>query len=218
MTSYASRTGTFDPIAPATRHTGLANHQQCDRLTAVRRRFVKRLSGPEPGNHAARFGPFYRLGRLPEVHVSFVCSGNICRSPTAALVFAEHLRHAGLADSVRVSSAGVGPWHVGEPIDPRAGALLARHGYPVEHVAAQIGAQHLDADLFLAMDAGHEQALRTLVGDPDRVRLLRSFDPTAGPDLDVPDPYYGGADGFGEVLGMIEAAMPGLLGWVRKKT
>ena len=150
------------------------------------------------------------------MHLSFVCSGNICRSPTAALVFAEHLRRAGLADSVRVSSAGIGPWHAGEPIDPRAGAVLAEHGYPVEHVAAQVGPEHLDADLFLAMDSGHEKALRRLVGDPDRVRLLRSFDPGAGPDLDVPDPYYGGPDGFDDVLAMIEAAMPGLLAWVRE--
>ena len=150
------------------------------------------------------------------MHLSFVCSGNICRSPTAALVFAEHLRRAGLADSVRVSSAGIGPWHAGEPIDPRAGAVLVRHGYPVEHVAAQLGPEHLAADLFLAMDSGHEKALRRLVGDPDRVRLLRSFDPAAGPDLDVPDPYYGGPDGFDDVLAMIEAAMPGLLAWVRE--
>ncbi len=66
------------------------------------------------------------------------------------------------------------------------------------------------------MDSGHEKALRRLVGDPDRVRLLRSFDPGAGPDLDVPDPYYGGPDGFDDVLAMIEAAMPGLLTWVRE--
>ncbi|MEU1629974.1 low molecular weight protein-tyrosine-phosphatase [Streptomyces sp. NPDC020096] len=148
------------------------------------------------------------------MHVCFVCSGNICRSPTAALVFAEHLRRAGLTDAVRVSSAGIGPWHAGEPIDERAGAALARQGYPTSHVAAQVGGAHLDADLLLAMDAGHEKALRRLVEDPERVRLFRSFDPAAGADLDVPDPYYGGPDGFDEVLAMIEAAVPGLLAWV----
>jgi protein-tyrosine phosphatase len=150
------------------------------------------------------------------VHLCFVCSGNICRSPSAALVVAEHLRRAGLADRVRVSSAGIGPWHAGEPIDRRSGEVLAAHGYPVEHVAAQVGAEHLDADLFLAMDRGHEKALRALVDDPSRIRLMRSFDPGATGDLDVPDPYYGGSAGFEEVLSMIEEATPGLLVWVRE--
>jgi protein-tyrosine phosphatase len=152
------------------------------------------------------------------VHICFVCTGNICRSPSAALVFAEELRRAGLDDRVRVSSAGIGPWHAGEGIDERAGEVLARHGYPVEHVAAQVGAEHLDADLFLALDRGHDKALRRLVPDPSRVRMLRSFDPDAAGDLDVPDPYYGGPAGFEKVLSMIEATMPGLLAWVRART
>jgi protein-tyrosine-phosphatase len=100
-------------------------------------------------------------------------------------------------------------------IDPRAGAALERHGYAVEHTAAQVGDAHLGADLFVALDRGHERALRRIVGDPKRVRLLRSFDPDAGADLDVPDPYYGGAAGFEEVVRMVEAAVPGLLDWVR---
>ena len=133
-----------------------------------------------------------------EFHVSFVCSGNICRSPMAALVFTEHLRRDGLGDRVRVSSAGVGPWHVGEPADARARRMLAAHGYPTDHTAAQVDDDHLAADLLLAMDSGHEKALRGLVGGKDRVRLFRSFDPVATGDLDVPDPYYGGPDGFTE--------------------
>ncbi len=151
------------------------------------------------------------------MHICFVCTGNICRSPSAALVFAEHLRRAGLSDTVRVSSAGTGPWHAGEPIDARAGAALTRRGYTTGHVAAQVSAEQLEADLLLALDAGHGKALRRLVDEPERVRLLRSFDPAAGADLDVPDPYYGGAAGFDEVLDMIEAAMPGLLAWVRDR-
>jgi protein-tyrosine phosphatase len=151
------------------------------------------------------------------VHICFVCTGNICRSPSAALVFAEHLRRAGLADAVRISSAGTGPWHAGEPIDARAGAALARRGYAVDHVAAQISEEQLAADLLLALDTGHEKALRRLVDKPERVRLLRSFGPAAGAELDVPDPYYGGPEGFDEVLDMIEAAMPGLLAWVRDR-
>lgn len=133
----------------------------------------------------------------------------------AALVFGAHLRAAGLAEVVRVSSAGVGAWHVGEPADRRAMATLARHGYPTDHTAATVDADHLAADLLLAMDSGHDKALRRLVADPDRIRLFRSFDPAATGDLDVPDPYYGGPDGFEAVLGMIEAASPGLLDHVR---
>jgi protein-tyrosine phosphatase len=64
------------------------------------------------------------------------------------------------------------------------------------------------------MDSGHLRALHRLVTDRDRVRMLRSFDPTAGRDLDVPDPYYGGDRGFTDVLAMIEGAIPGLLDWV----
>jgi protein-tyrosine phosphatase len=149
------------------------------------------------------------------VHISFVCTGNICRSPSAALVLAEELRRAGLSDRVRVSSAGLGGWHAGDAIDSRAAAVLTAHGYPVEHVAAQVGPAHLDADLLVAMDRGHEKALRRLADDPSRVRLLRSFDPSASGDPDVPDPYYGGPSGFEAVLNMIEAAMPGLLGWIQ---
>jgi len=156
---------------------------------------------------------------LATVHVCFVCTGNICRSPTAALVFVDYLRRAGLANTVQVTSAGISSWHVGDSIDKRAGEALTRNGYPVEdtaaHTAAQIGPEHLAADLLLAMDSEHEQALRRLVDDPSRVRMFRSFDTAAIGNLDVPDPYYGGRDGFDHVLAMIEAAMPGLLIWVR---
>jgi protein-tyrosine phosphatase len=132
----------------------------------------------------------------------------------AAVVFGEHLRRAGLTDLVTTSSAGIEPWHAGGDMDERAAATLAQHGYRPEHVAAQVGAQHLTADLFLAMDSGHARALRRLVAEPERVRMFRSFDPAASDDLDVPDPYFGADDGFLEVLAMIEAATPGLIDWV----
>lgn len=148
--------------------------------------------------------------------IAFVCTGNICRSPMAASVFTEHLRAAGLDDGVEVVSAGLGSWHVGERADPRARATLAEHGYPHDHVAAQVGPRHLDADLLLAADGGHLDELRALAGPDADVRLLRSFDPTAPPDAEVPDPYYGAGDGFTDVLGMIERSVAGLLDWVRE--
>jgi low molecular weight protein-tyrosine phosphatase len=150
------------------------------------------------------------------VHVVFVCSGNICRSPIAEKVFAAELERAGLAEGVQVSSAGTGGWHVGDPADDRAVAVLRAAGYPTEHQARQLDAEALGADLIVALDDSHLRALRRNVPEPDRVRLLRSFDPAAPERAEVPDPYYGGDDGFTEVLTMIQAAMPGMLDWVRE--
>lgn len=133
----------------------------------------------------------------------------------AALVFAEHLRRAGLEGEVTVSSAGTGPWHVGEEADPRTQAVLARHGYPTEHTAAQLDDAHRTADLLVVMDAGHLRVVREAVDDPQRVHLLRSFDPNSDRGAEVPDPYFGGDRGFDDVLEMIEAAVPGLLDEVR---
>ncbi len=146
-----------------------------------------------------------------------MCSGNICRSPIAEKVLLDELARAGLADAVRVSSAGTGGWHVGSPADDRAAALLRAEGYPDQHVARQVDAEQLAADLIVALDAEHLRILRSMVPEPDRVRLLRDFDPTAPPGAEVPDPYYGGRGGFAEVLTMIRAAMPGLLDWVRAR-
>ncbi len=150
--------------------------------------------------------------------MSFVCTGNICRSPMAANVFREHLRREGLAERVRVTSSGTGAWHVGEAADPRTAEALRRAGYDASHIAAQIGPEHLEADLLVALDSGHLAALRRAVQDAGRLALLRSFDPGARGNLDVPDPYFdGGERGFDEVLDMVHAAMPGLLGWVRER-
>ncbi|MFT3661910.1 MAG: low molecular weight protein-tyrosine-phosphatase [Gordonia sp. (in: high G+C Gram-positive bacteria)] len=151
----------------------------------------------------------------PEVgklHICFVCSGNICRSPMAERILTRVIAEAGLADRVRVSSAGIGGWHVGEPADNRARTELLANGYSDDHVAAQLGPGHLSADLLIALDSGHARDLqRKRLGE--RVRLLRSFDPAAT-TADVPDPYYGGPADFVVVREQIEAAVPGLLAWV----
>lgn len=159
---------------------------------------------PPPGDPAA-----YRL--------CLVCLGNICRSAMAEVVLVARLGELGLADRVRVRSAGTGDWHIGRPMDPRAAATLTAHGYdPTRHRAQQVSADWLRAprgapatsgpdDLVLAMDAQNLADLRALHPDasPERLRLFRDFDPD-GPGEPVPDPYYGGDEGFEEVLAMVE--------------
>jgi protein-tyrosine phosphatase len=135
----------------------------------------------------------------------------------AEKVFRAALDEAGLDGAVTVTSAGTGGWHAGEPMDPRAAEVLAAHGYDTTHVARQVDSHVLSADVIVALDAGHRRALRDSVPEPDRVVLLRSFDPAAAEAAEVPDPYYGGPDGFDEVLRMIEAAVPGLVERVRKE-
>jgi protein-tyrosine phosphatase len=155
----------------------------------------------------------------PPVRVCLVCSGNICRSPSAEVVLRRQLAGAGLSDLVVVSSSGTGDWHVGEPMDPRAAGALARRGYPTGHRAREFDPADLDElDLVVAMDRGHLRYLRRLAGEgpaASRVRLLREFDPGARDDLDVPDPYFGGPDGFERVLDLIEAGCAGLTEYLR---
>jgi len=147
--------------------------------------------------------------------VVFVCSGNICRSPVAEKVFRARLAEAGLADAVTVSSAGIGDWHAGEPMDRRAASTLERAGYDTTHTARRIDAEQLGADLLVAATEDHVHDLVAAGADPERVVLLRAFDPGAPGGAELPDPYYGGPEGFDEVIAMVEAAMPGLVERVR---
>lgn len=151
--------------------------------------------------------------------VCFVCTGNICRSPMAESVFRSQVAEAGLVGLVEVDSAGTGGWHEGDGADPRTVSVLEAAGYDGDHVARQFrAAWFARLDLVIALDAGHLEALRRLAPTPEdaeKVRLLRSYDAAAGTDLDVPDPYYGGMDGFEECLEMVEAASVGLLAAVQ---
>jgi protein-tyrosine phosphatase len=151
--------------------------------------------------------------------VLFVCSGNICRSPTAEAVMAQLVEDAGLDDVILVESAGIGGWHAGDRPDRRATAEAARRGIAMRSRARQIHVGDFDRfDLVLAMDLSNQRDLQSLTRDPEhlaKVRLLRSFDPALGgrPDheLEVPDPYYGGDRGFVDVFDMVDAACRGLL-------
>ncbi|WP_406353604.1 low molecular weight protein-tyrosine-phosphatase [Streptomyces sp. NBC_00658] len=153
--------------------------------------------------------------------VCFVCTGNICRSPMAESVFRARITEAGLDGLVKVDSAGTGGWHEGDGADPRTVAVLEANGYEGDHTARQFHASWFARlDLVIALDSGHLKALRQLAPTPqdaEKVRLLRSYDPAAGSDLDVPDPYYGRMDGFEECLEMVEAASLGLLATVQDR-
>jgi protein-tyrosine phosphatase len=147
--------------------------------------------------------------------VCFVCTGNICRSPMAEVVFRNLIARRGLEYSVSVTSAGTGDWHVGEQADARTLAALAGRGWDVsEHRAKQFDRSWFDRfDLIVGFDRSHERILRAWAaddGDRAKIHLLLSFDPKATA-IDVPDPYYSDAAHFEGVLSMIERASAGLL-------
>jgi protein-tyrosine phosphatase len=150
--------------------------------------------------------------------IVFVCLGNICRSPMAEVVMQSLVERADLADQVEISSAGTGDWHVGERADPRTVEILAARGYDgSRHRARQFEADWFDRhDLVVALDSRNFDDLRRLAPADrrDDVRLLRSYiddSASSAADMDVPDPYYGGPDGFGNALTMVEDACSGLL-------
>jgi len=155
------------------------------------------------------------------MRILFVCLGNICRSPTAEGVLRHKLHDAGLAADVDVESAGTGGWHVGHPPDRRATAAAAARGIALESRAQRFEAFHFeDFDLILAMDRENLADMRTLAphaAAEGKLQLFREFDPLAvdAGDLEVPDPYFGGEDGFDEVLDMIDRACDGLIAEIR---
>lgn len=156
------------------------------------------------------------------MRVVFVCSGNICRSPTAEVVLTRQAEASGRAGAVTASSAGTGGWHVGDDMDRRSRATMQAAGYNwPRHEARQFTAADFDEhDLVVAMDSGHLGELRALAreaDDPaaarDKIVLLRSFDPALRPGEapDVADPYYGGSSGFTDVLAQVERSTAALL-------
>ncbi|AVM74745.1 low molecular weight protein-tyrosine-phosphatase [Magnetospirillum gryphiswaldense] len=154
------------------------------------------------------------------IKVLFVCTGNICRSPTAEGVFRALVETHGLSDHIMVDSAGTHAYHVGEPPDSRSAAAARKRGIDLSSQRARkVKASDFDDfDLVLAMDRSHQQSLIQLCpkAQEDKVRLFLSFAPELGL-RDVPDPYYGAGDGFERVLDMIEAGSRGLLDHVRTR-
>jgi protein-tyrosine phosphatase len=172
------------------------------------------------------------------MRILFVCLGNICRSPTAEGVMRRLIAEAGLDGEIEVESAGTGSWHLGHPPDSRATTAAAARGIDLAGEARQVTRDDFGRfDLLIAMDRANRDALLELAPD-DKARglvfLLREFgcdrgarrakrSPAAveaansGGELDVPDPYYGGDEGFEEVLDIVERSCEALLEEVRAR-
>ena len=155
------------------------------------------------------------------VRLCFVCLGNICRSPTAEAVMLDLVEKAGLSAAIEVDSAGTAGYHAGDRPDTRAAAAARRRGIELRGRARQFRAQDYDRfDYVLAMDQSNFEDLAELAGSAaarKKLHLLRAFDPKSPRGAGVPDPYYGGDDGFEQVLDICTAACTGLLERVKKE-
>jgi protein-tyrosine phosphatase len=151
---------------------------------------------------------------VAKLRICFVCLGNICRSPTAEGVMQKLISDAGLGDRIEVDSAGTAGYHSGEQADRRARAAARARGIELTSRARQFKKEDWDRfDYVLAMDRDNHSDLEARAPAAVRAKLflLREFDPRQSPDLDVPDPYYGGSAGFEKVLDICDAACRGFL-------
>lgn len=151
--------------------------------------------------------------------ILFVCLGNICRSPAAEGVMLSFLAARGLEGRVEVESAGTLDYHAGEAADPRMREAASGRGYELESRARQVTPDDFDRfDLIVAMDRSNLEDLRALA-PPEadgKIRLLSEFLPEGSP-RDVPDPYWGGPQGFDQVLDLLERACPAILDEVARR-
>ena len=153
------------------------------------------------------------------IRVLFVCLGNICRSPTAHGVFEAMVQQHGLSEAVKVESCGTGAWHIGEPPDKRASEHARKRGYDLSYLRARQvqSSDFYEFDFILAMDEANLRDLDLLFpsGAKTIPQLFLSFGDYS--ETEVPDPYYGGSDGFEHVLDLVESASKGLLEAIQVK-
>lgn len=158
---------------------------------------------------------------MSDVRIVFVCLGNICRSPTAQGIMRKLLVDEKLDRKVEIDSAGTGSWHVGEPPDPRAADEAERRGFSLGGTARQVQVEDFDRfDYLVAMDASNRSNLEKLAPSAEakrKIHMLRDFEAGAGGGGDVPDPYYGGADGFQKVFDICERSCRGLIEHLRRE-
>lgn len=155
------------------------------------------------------------------VRLCFVCLGNICRSPTAQAVMDHLIGEAGLEGRIFTDSAGTSAYHAGEPPDRRARGTASARGIPMKGSARQFEERDFHRfDYVLAMDQDNFRNLRDSAQTDElraRVHMLRSFDPESADGAEVPDPYYGGAEGFDNVFDICDRACRALLEHVRRE-
>ena len=148
-------------------------------------------------------------------HILFVCLGNVVRSPLAENLFRYIAKQDGLDSQYIVDSAGTSAYHVGEPPDSRMRRTAAGYGLDYDGSARRFQINDFDRfDLILAMDLQNRQDLMAMARDPEdqrKIRLMREFDPDSSPEAEVPDPYYGGLDGFEKTYAIVERSVRGLL-------
>jgi protein-tyrosine phosphatase len=157
---------------------------------------------------------------VSRTRILFVCLGNICRSPMAKWVFADLVKREGLARQFEIDSCGTGAWHIGEAADPRAAAAGRGKGLDVRHTARQVcEADYAAFDFIIVMDRKNRADVLAAGAPAEKVHLMRSFDPALHGrpehEMDVPDPYWGGEEGFERVHQMLARAARGLLGELR---
>lgn len=148
-------------------------------------------------------------------NILFVCLGNIIRSPLAENLFKQVTEEAGMDSRYSVDSAGTSAWHVGEPPDARMRRTAAEHGLEYRGRARQVEPRDFQRfDLIVAMDHSNQRDLLAQAGSDEeraKVYLLRSFDPQVSEEEGVPDPYYGGPEGFERTYRIVERSVRGLL-------
>jgi len=154
------------------------------------------------------------------IKVLFVCTGNICRSPTADGVFRKMVRDAGLHEHISVDSCGLSAYHVGELPDPRSREMAQSRGIDLSDIRSRKikPTDYYEFDYVLAMDDGHMRDMRRQAPNTHqhRIELFLDYHPSMA-GQSVPDPYYGGANGFVDVFDMIEEASSNLLSHIREK-
>lgn len=147
--------------------------------------------------------------------ILFVCLGNIVRSPLAENLFRHLAQEAGAEDRYDVDSAGTAAYHVGDSPDPRMRKVAAEHGLVYDGSGRQVQTEDFyNFDLIVAMDESNRDNLLALAPKADlksKVRMMREFDPEAEGDMQVPDPYYGGIDGFEHVYQLVQRSSAELL-------
>ena len=157
---------------------------------------------------------------MEQIRLLFVCMGNICRSPTAEAVFRARVKEAGLEQQILIDSAGTHDYHIGSQPDTRTQRAAMQRGYDMSSLRGrQVDVTDFDRfDYVLAMDLANMAILQKLCPKPQRDRLGLFLEyASRHPQREVPDPYYGGEDGFERVLDMVEDAAEGLLQHIRKQ-